>query len=299
MKVVVVTEVPERRHTRDETTTSSRRGETISRPIFRDVAPDGLHFWFGYGGSAKTDNPFTAPRHHHALQQIRWCDSGSKNYAPGKNIEAGDLAYFPRGAYYGPENKAGPYVGFSTQFGFGNENMIGPYWRPIVRQAKQRLRERGTVADGMFTGIDPATGEQRRYDAVQAMYEQAAMLAGGTFTTPAAGYEEPILMHPAVFEYFEIAPGVEAKELGRFYDHPGPNADVHIQMIRLTEGGLYHLGADRAQIAICRSAGLHIEGGDRTTYPELTCIYSPRYDKAALSSESPLEICIVEYPRLD
>ena len=43
-------------------------------------------------------------------------------------------------------------------------------------------------------------------------------------------------MHPAAFEYFEIAPGVEVKELGRFYDHPGTNADVHIQMIRLTGG---------------------------------------------------------------
>ena len=140
MKVVVVNEVRVRRHTRDEKSSSSRRGETVGRAIFRDVTPDGLHFWFGYGGSAKTDDSFTAPRHHHALQQIRWSDSGSKNYAPGKNIEGGDLAYFPRGAYYGPENKAGPYVGFSTQFGFGNENMIGPYRRPLLRQAKQRLR---------------------------------------------------------------------------------------------------------------------------------------------------------------
>ncbi len=299
MKVVVVGETPTRRHVRDETRSSSRRGETLGRRVFREVAADGLHFWLGYGGSAWTENPFTAPRHHHALQQLRWCDSGTKNFAPGKNIEAGDLAYFPSGAYYGPENKVGPYVGFSSQFGFGTENMIGPYWKPLLGQARQQLRARGTVTAGVYHGVDPMTGEDRHYDAVEAMYEAAAELAGERFTVPPPRYEEPIVLRPAAFSYFDLAPGVEVKELGRFYDHQGPRGDVHLQMIRLSEGGRYHLDADRAQVVICRAAGLRIDGDECGAHPELTCLYSPRDESATLLSQELVELCVVEYPRLD
>jgi hypothetical protein len=38
---------------------------------------------------------------------------------------------------------------------------------------------------------------------------------------------------------------------------------------------------------------------DGATYPELTFVYVPRDEHAELSSETPLELHVVEFPRVD
>jgi hypothetical protein len=86
------------------------------------------------------------------------------------------------------------------------------------------------------------------------------------------------------------------KRLGSFFDYPGPNADVRISVLRLSDQGAFTLGADRAQIAWSTGPGLRIE---RRAYPELACLYSPREETAELSSESPVEVFILDLPRLD
>ena len=170
---------------------------------------------------------------------------GHQELCAGKNIEAGDLAYFPSGATTDPgAGVVRPYVGFSSQFGFGTENMIGPYWKPLLGQARQQLRARGTVAAGVYHSVDPVTGRSvttmrsKRCTRLRRSWPES----GSPFLLPAT--KNPsccIRRHSA---HFNLAPGVEVKELGRFYDHQGPRGDVHLQMIRLSEGGRYHLDAE-------------------------------------------------------
>jgi hypothetical protein len=293
MEVVVAGEVPTWKQNKAG---SVRPGATIRQWLFKEEAPDGLNFkvfrsQFQPGAAAST-----TPRHHHAFQQVRWAEAGEVNYAPGKNIPAGDVAYFPRGAYYGPQLKDRG-ISIALQLGFGGEHQHGRGWDSLQGQAMERLKARGSFENGVFVEIDPDTGERRENDSVQAVYEeQYAIQTGKKFVVPDEGYDEPILMHPAAFEYYEIAPGVEVKQLGCFFDHAGPNADLRLSMIRLTDGAAYTFGPERGQIAWTRDAGLVVDG---KTYPELTYVYIPRDEKAEISSATTVELNIAEFPRLD
>jgi hypothetical protein len=294
MQVAVVAEIPTNEQGKDGH--SSRPGGMIGQRLLEDDAPDGLNFRFVRNQFQPGEKAFRSPRHHHAFQQIRFAEKGNLNFAPGQFIPEGDVAYFPRGAYYGPQVKDDG-ISVALQFGFDGEHQGGAVWDRYRSDALEDLKKRGRFEDGVFVEVDPANGQQRRRDGVQALYEaQYERHTNKRFVIPPEGYEAPILMHPEAFAYYEAAPGVEVKHLGRFYDHPGPQADVRISMIRLSDGGVHHLGSERAQLAWTRSAGLQIDG---RIYPELTCVYSPRETDIAISSDKALEVYLVEFPRLD
>ena len=156
------------------------------------------------------------------------------------------------------------------QYGFGDDYPTGGKdWREKYRDATRALRLKGEFRDGLFIDTDPDTGEVRTRDGLEAAHEE---YAGRRLPIPAAGYDAPILMHPGAFGYYEAEPGVEVKPLGRFFDYPGPNADVRISVLRLSGAGTFALGPERGQVAWSVSPGLRIDG---RTYPDLTCLYSP------------------------
>jgi len=122
---------------------------------FSEIAPDGLRFHLGRGVHHDGKAPFRAPRHHHAFQQVRWNMAGRKNYAPDQYLEAGDVGYFPKGAYYGPEVKEGFYDGWATQFGFGDQHQLGADWEPFRREARKNLMAHGVMENGRYTPSIP------------------------------------------------------------------------------------------------------------------------------------------------
>lgn len=297
MKIVTFEEAPPRPRRRSGT---RDHGESEGRRTLSEVAPDDLRFHLGRGIHREGKAPFRAPRHHHAFQQIRWCDSGRKNFAPGQHLEAGDVAYFPKGAYYGPEIKHGAYTGWSTQFGFGDQHQLGPDWQAFRRQARADLRARGVFENGRYTPIDPATGEHgAEIDGVEAVYAETVRLKSQgreRYVIPAEGYHAPIVMHTAAFEYYPTAPGLEIKRLGCFYDHPGDNGDTRITMVRLNQGGVFTLSAERNQIGMTTSTGLRVNDSDRA-YPIHTSYYSPIGETAELRGTNNTELFVVELPR--
>lgn len=105
-------------------------------------------------------------------------------------------------------------------------------------------------------------------------------------------------MHPAAFAYYPIAPGVEIKRLGCFYDHPGENGDTRIMIVRLNEGGVFTLGAQRNQIGMSISDGLLIDDANRA-YPVHTSYYSSIGESAELRGADNTELYVVELPRQD
>jgi hypothetical protein len=291
MDVVIASEAPiiEQR--------SVRPGATVRQVLLMDDAPDGLNYRLFRSHYQSGDQAFQSPRHHHAFQQIRWAESESINYGPGQTIAEGDLAYFPKGAYYGPQKKDRG-VSLLLQLGFHGDHQSGERWEGLRRkEAIERLTARGTLENGEFIETDPATGERRPIDAAQALYEERyAMHTNKRFVVPPARYEAPILMHAQAFEYCRAAPGVEVKRLGAFYDYPGPNADIRLSMLRLGERGVYRLGPERAQLGWARSAGLLIDG---RSYPEMTCFSSRRGEELTIAGVDGVEIYLVELPRLD
>ncbi|WP_354101836.1 hypothetical protein [Bradyrhizobium sp. RT5a] len=185
-------------------------------------------------------------------------------------------------------------MGVFLQFGFGPEMPGGKDAERVSRENTERLLARGCrIESGVFIDTDPSTGRERRRDAYEVLAEE---YTGSKYTIPPECYAAPIQMHPEAFAYFGVGDGVEIKHLGAFYDHPGTNADVRISMIRLSQGGVHRLGANRTQLVWTKSPGLRIE---ETTYPELTCVHSPGGEEAVLACVDPVEAFVVEFPRLD
>lgn len=287
MQIVVADEV--QKETRADVT---RSGKTPRQRIFEEEAPDGLAFRITRSEYQSGPDAFQTPRHHHAFQQIRWAQTGALNFAPGQDVEAGDVAYFPRGAYYGPQLRDHG-CGLTVQFGFDLEMVGGKEAIRTYRDGMEKLRQLGRVEEGLFVDTDPETGQERRRDPAEAVTE---LVTGSKYVIPPEGYSAPILMHPSAYGYYGLADGVEIKHLGGFYDHAGPEADVRISIIRLSDGGAFELGAERAQVAWSISPGLRI---GETDYPQLTCLYSPRGEAAAVSGNDGVEIYLVEFPVLN
>jgi hypothetical protein len=293
LDVVVVDEVPVQQSNAAGTI---RPGKGIRQSLLRDDAPDGLSFTVSRNTWLPGPDAATSPRHHHAFQQIRWTEDGAVNYGPDQNVLAGDIAYFPKGAYYGPQNRESGTVA-TVQFGFNGEKQHGSaLWDNYQAEALERLRARGHFEDGLYIEIDSQTGERRISDSVQALYEeQYEAHTGEKFVVPAEGYDAAILMHTRAFEYYRASPGVEIRNMGRFFDHAGPDGDVRFSMVRL-DGGSFLFGPERAQIMWTISPGLEIDG---RVYPARTWIYSPRDEKVQVAGSQGVELHVVEFPKLD
>jgi hypothetical protein len=293
MQISVVSEtLPDVRNDAGKTL---RNAKTIRQSLLAGDMPDGLTFTLNRTQWLSGDNATSTPRHRHGFQQIRWSESGRLNYAPDRYIHEGDLGYFPRGAWYGPQFRD-EGVSITIQFGFNGEKQHGsPMWDKYQAEALEKLQASGEFVNGTYVDTDPATGEKRKRDSVEALYEvQYEMHTGERFVIPAAGYDSAILMHPNAFDYYNAGKGVDIRRLGSFYDHPGESGDVAFAMVRLS-GGTFELGPERAQIVWSANHGLIVGG---KTYPESTYIFSPRSESVELTSDDSVELYVVTFPRL-
>src|SRR5581483_4159584 len=66
---------------------------------------------------SKEPKSFFSPRHRHPWDQIRLCLEGKIPIARGLLVEAGEIAYFPEGAYYGPQEGGEDRIVVLLQFG--------------------------------------------------------------------------------------------------------------------------------------------------------------------------------------
>lgn len=292
MKIAIASDVPPQEQNREYY--SPRPGATLIQRLLDDETADGFNFRIIRAQFQPGDRAFRSPRHRHAFQQIRFTEQGTVNHGPGIDAPQGDITYFPKGAYYGPQEKPGG-IGVTLQFGFNGEHQMGRNWEGRYRaRALELLEATGSFEDGVYTQLDPETGEATRHDAVQVIYEkQWELHTGRKFVVPAPGYEAPIQMHPAAFAFHPIGEGVEIKRLGQFFDQPGPDGDVRISIIRLSPGGSFTLSSTRAQIGWTLGPGLVLEDAD---YPERTFVYSPLGEECAVGTVAGNELYLVEFP---
>jgi hypothetical protein len=273
-------------------------GGSLVQNLLDGDAPDGLNFLFRRA-SRHVPGGDETERHRQTYQQIRFAERGSANFAPGQDIPEGDIAYFPRGADYGPQTREPAMIIVALQYGFFGEHQKGEIWEALRAQAIENLRARGALENGVFIYVDPATGETRRSGSAEAISEEQYQLRYGRdkqLVIPPKRYDSPVLMHREAFAYYASAPGVELKQLGRFFDQPGVNGDTRILMARIREGGVHCFSAERAQLAWSLSPGVQI---DSRVYPRMTCVYSPLGEEGELCSADSVEVYIVEFPRVD
>ena len=218
---------------------------------------------------------FEAPRHRHVFSQVRYMMRGDFNYAPGRNILEGQVGFFPKYTYYGPELDTNCDV-LLLQYGKG---YLLDQQR---RHAMQVLRANGGMEQRESLALDKETTTDQP-DNVARMYE---LIHGKPLEYGAAAYDEPVIMDPKSFPWRPLTPGVDVRSLGVL----GTDA-VEIKFLRFESGASTQLQGSYADMITVLSGGLRANGEVVTS-----SAFSPKDEAPQLQAEGATEILVVRIP---
>ena len=184
----------------------------------------------------RTAGDYFTPRHRHNFDQVRLCLEGAMNYAPGKDLKAGTVGYFPEGTFYGPQSDTSKSVVLLLQMGGSAGYGFMSYQQ--LNRGYEKLSDLGKFDGGVFTRSTP-DGRVIRKDGYEAIWEH---VNGRAVEYPPPRYEEPIVIHPDGFGWLATRdPGFELKHMATF----GERA-VNIGEIRATRGSRHKVDKHRA-----------------------------------------------------
>ncbi len=170
-------------------------------------SPDNYELFWGHYG----ENGSFSPRHRHNFDQFRFAIKNPLNFAPGKDIPLGQIAYFPEGAYYGPQQSLeGNYL-FIIQFGGATGH--GYCAQSEVKRAVGELSKEGEFAKGVYTRYEGDTKINK--DAFEAVWEH---LTGRKVEYPKPRQDFPIIIDPEAYQWLPVAgsPGISTRHFGTF-----------------------------------------------------------------------------------
>lgn len=184
----------------------------------------------------RTTGDYYTPRHRHNFDQVRLCLEGAMNYAPGKDLKAGTVGYFPEGTFYGPQSDSSVSVilllqmGGAAGYGFmGYQQLTDGY---------KKLSGLGRFDGGIFCR-HTADGRVVRQDGYEAIWED---VNGRAVQYPPPRYQEAVIMYPDSFGWLATRdPGFELKHMATF----GERA-LNIGEIRATRGSRHQVDRHRA-----------------------------------------------------
>jgi hypothetical protein len=178
---------------------------------------------------------FDSPRHRHNFDQIRFCLEGAVPLAPRKVLKAGEAAYFPEGAHYGPQQGKEDRVVLVLQFGGAAGH--GYHATEQDQAAAEEMLAFGTFEGGVFRRT---AGEGRKnQDGFEAIWEY---VTGTKVVYDGPRYAEPVIMKPDGFAWRPgDEPGVEHKTLGVFTER-----EVRVEMTRTAAGGRHVIAPENA-----------------------------------------------------
>lgn len=229
-----------------------RKGTITFRQVLRGQTgrPDNYEWAINDFG---TDGNYS-PRHHHNFEQFRLARVDAQNYAPGKDILPGQLAYFPEGAYYGPQNIVPQSEMLILQF--GGPSGSGYMDFDQTRRGSEELMERGTFENGIYKGTK-ADGNAYNQDGYEAVWEH---VNGKKIQYIKPRYKEPILIDPDAFEWVPIqgADGAAQRVLGVFNER-----GTAARQYQVARDGQLSLTADnRLRLFIVLSGAVVIDGAE-------------------------------------
>ena len=202
-----------------------------------DGALDNFRLYF-----VRQQGEVDVPRHKHNFDQVRVCleGPGKQNYGEGKWIAPGEIAYFPEGTPYGPEQSDTERLSLTLQFGGASRS--GFISSARVQKAMDEMKEFGTFEKGIFKRVGQlAPGEKRNQDAYEAVWEHVNKRK---LVYPKPRYGEAILMKPENFEWeaVEDQPGFARKNLCIFSERSLQFSMLKVEPgargVQLSRGGI-------------------------------------------------------------
>jgi mannose-6-phosphate isomerase-like protein (cupin superfamily) len=246
-----------------------------------DTALDNFRLYF-----VRQKGEVDVPRHKHNFDQIRMCLEGEgQNFGERKWIKAGELAYFPEGTPYGPEQSNCERLSITLQFGGASRNGFVSSKR--LQDAIDEMKEFGSFEKGIFKRIGQLPpGEKRNQDSYEAIWEHVNKRK---LVYPKPRYGEPILIKPENFDWEPSGeqPGFAKKNLCVF-------SERHLQFAILKlEPGAHALQPSRGGIQV--GFVLRGEGAVNGEALRKYSAFSGR-EEFALSSDTGMELLLVGLP---
>jgi hypothetical protein len=247
-----------------------REGVFRSRRILNGTANTPGNFSLQIGVTPS----YYSPRHRHNFDQVRYQLDGSFDFAADGVMQAGSIAYFPEGTYYGPQASAAANSTLVLQFGGASgSGYVSP---EQYERASAQLSKYGRFAKGVYTRLKP-DGSKTNKDAYEAVWEE---VNGRPLVYPPARYAHPIFMDPESFEWvlLDHRPGVGYKHLGQFSERrtrigffkvaPGSALDLEensIYFVTAGMGAVWHEDSASPPSTFERHATIHLAYGDHAT----------------------------------
>lgn len=241
---------------------------------------------------ADTDVSFKSPRHRHNFDQLRYSLTGSTNFGPKQNLEEGDLAYFPEGTHYGPQNQE--EVGeksLAMVIQFGGPSGNGYMSLRQLYEGFDKLQPEGRFEGGVFMRNTPEPGGRVNRDAYEAVWEYQ--------NKRPVEYPKPRFMDPVHFREtnFEWQPlpgqaGVATKHLGTFTEK-----GVGVHFVRIEASASYTLAAAaQTQLVFVKDGTGRFGNGEE--WFRHTAVHLSAGESAGMKATTPTEAMVVLLPRI-
>ena len=245
-------------------------------------APDNFEF-----SLTKTEGDYFTPRHRHNFDQVRYCLSGSMNYAPNKDMNAGSLGYFPEGAFYGPQAGSQGSTVVLLQLGGASGNGFMSYEQ--LNRGFEKLRATGSFEKGTFSYRDGGGGLHKK-DGYEAVWEH---VNGRQVEYSKPRYEEPILMNPDNFAWIRDGNGIETKIMGEFGER-----GLRIGFVKLRQGFGYDVSTrESAELQFILKGAVEV---DRRDYgPETALEFSTADTGKRIVAQEETVALFIDQPRFE
>jgi hypothetical protein len=241
---------------------------------------------------ADTDVTFKSPRHRHNFDQIRFGLDAPTNIGPRRNIEPGDVCYFPEGTWYGPQNQeeAGARS-LSMVIQFGGPSGNGYLSLAQVRAGLDTLSAHGRFEGGVFRRETPGPDGRKNQDSYEAIWEH---VNGRAIGYSEERYLEPVHMRAQGFAWVDApgAPGVAVKHLGTFTER-----GVTASLVRIAPDASYALPAlpRQGRLLFVREGSGRLGATD--AYQRYTAVHAGADEPLALHAQTATEVLVLALPR--
>ena len=216
-----------------------REGSSASKPFPLDSGVPGVRLEFTW---RRYDKGYGTPRHTHIFDQYRYNFTGKRQIKDGF-VEAGEVAFYPEGAYYGPQLQEEECTGLGLQF----QGLTGIRYlthKELGDARKALSAEGGTFKGGVYTKILP-DGRKINRDSHLACTEY---VTGHKVDFPKPRFDKPIVMKP------QGSPWIgDRKVAGLDHKHLGLFGGSGIRFMRLAPGARFRSASKKMRRSVISS----------------------------------------------
>jgi len=224
---------------------------------------------------AREGADYFSPRHRHAWDQVRYCLEGSVPIGRDSSVGAGEVAYFPEGVPYGPQQDGPDRIELLLQFGGASGQ--GYLSAAQMRRAREELSRDGAFEGGVYRRAG------KNQDAYEAIWQH---VTGKPLDYPRPRYEAPIVMRPGGFDWHRTNDGVEQKFVGLFFER-----GLVLKFVRIAAGAAAVADADARMYLIFVCEGEGRCGGE--PFAPGTAIRLAPGEAAAFTAETDCELFVI------